>query len=229
MPSGCSVSIWINLNCLTITITTKIIVIIIIIIIIITVTLSSCFFRLVYVSTTSISKVFATKQAFYTEMDSDICDSLVIPNYSWTFSLLFFRLVKDKQLLISLHPCHNLNKNGHHTSLEYCYISVPGPHKKKSEVAEYPTITKHSIKFYKNETTAKYNTLTIINVIREATWIINSSTTSTTMMDTNWVKSEVCWEVTLCHWVTSFSYSEEMYNEEGTMILQCVRITCPVT
>jgi hypothetical protein len=49
------------------------------------------------------------------------------------------------------------------------------------------------------------------------------------MMDTNWVKSEVCWEVTLCYWVTSFSYSEEMYNEEGTMILQCVRITCPVT
>jgi hypothetical protein len=121
------------------------------VIIVLTVTLSSCFFRLVYVCITSISKVFATKHAFYTEMHSDICDSLVIPNYSWTFSLLFFRLVKDKQLLISLHLCHNLNKYGYHTSLEYCYISVSGPHKNKSEVAEYTTMTKHSIKFYKNE------------------------------------------------------------------------------
>jgi hypothetical protein len=176
---------WINLNWLTNTITTNIVVIIIIII----VTLSSRFFRLVYVSITSISKVFATKQAFYTEMDSDICESLVIPNYSWTFSLLFFRLVKDKQFLIPLHLCHNLNKNGHHTYLEYCYISVSGPYKKQSEVSEYPTINKHSIKFYESETTAKCNTLTIINVIGEATWIISTSTASTTKMDTKWVKS----------------------------------------
>jgi hypothetical protein len=192
---------WINLNWLTITITTKIIIIIIIIII---VTLSSCFFRLVYVSITSISKVFANKQPFYTEMDSDICDNLGIPNYSWTFSLLFFRLVKDKQLLIPLHLCHNLNKNGHHTYLEYCYISVPGPYEKQFEVAEYPTMTKPSTKFYKSETTAKCNTLTIINVIREATWIINTSTTSTTKMDTNWenLKSAGRW-----HYVTEWLVS----------------------
>jgi len=76
------------------------------------------------------------------------------PNRHFTLKWIL-TFVKVKQLLIPLQLCHNLNKNGHHTSLEYCYISVSGPYKKQSEVAEYPTMTKHSIRLYKSETTAK--------------------------------------------------------------------------